>query len=196
MASAREKIPQLGLWDDEVPKLSHDSLVLWAYNNAEKLVRAYLAAFPDRDFYNALSDKWGGITNHSKITLADLPPMPEKPAQFVVKKTLEPVIEQYPEMGNGRSLPRILGYADLVITWYAPQLEWGDDQQWHVTGRGQRLLVEAKTVMPSVGELMRQLNLYRLVYSDVVVLTPDSTHAQLLLEQGVLLFPYVAEQSG
>ncbi|KQZ47494.1 hypothetical protein [Massilia sp. Root1485] len=70
-----------------------------------------------------------------------------------------------------------------------------DDQQWHVTGRGQRLLVEAKTVMPSLGELMRQLNLYRLVYSDVVVLTPDTTHTQLLLEQGILLFPYKAEQS-
>ncbi len=120
MASAREKIPQLGLWDDEVPKLSHDAIVLWAYENAEQLVRAYLTAFPDRDNRNTFSEKWGSISNNSGMAVADLPPLPEKPKAFDAKKTLEQVIEQYPENGNGRSLPRILGYGDLLITWFSP----------------------------------------------------------------------------
>lgn len=190
MASAREKIPQLGLWDDEVPKLSHDAIVLWAYENAEQLVRTYLTAFPEKDYLNTFSEKWGSITNNSGIPLVDLPPLPEKPKEFVGKKALEQVIEQYAENANGRSLPRILGYGDLLIRWHAPCVQWWEGQ-WCVSHReAGALLVEAKTVMPSLGELMRQLNLYRLVYRDVVVVSPDGSYQDLLREQGVLFVPY------
>jgi hypothetical protein len=192
MASAREKIPQLGLWDDEVPKLSHDVIVLWAYENAEQLVRAYLAAFPTKDYLDTFGEKWGSITNNSGIALADLPPLPEKPKEFDGKKTLEQVIEQYPENANGRSLPRILGYGDLLITWAAPCVQWWEGQ-WCVSHKDAgSLLVEAKTVMPSLGELMRQLNLYRLVYRNVVVVSPDASYQDLLREQGVLFVQYKA----
>lgn len=194
MASAREKIPQLGLWDDEVPKLSHDAIVLWGYENAEQLVRAYLTAFPKKDYYKTFSEKWDSncITNNSGLALAHLPPMPEKPTQFEAKKTLEQVIEQYAENANGRSLPRILGYGDLLITWFAPSVQWWE-AQWHVSQReAGSLLVEAKTVMPSLGELMRQLNLYRLVYRDVVVVSPDASYQDLLRDQGMLFVPYKA----
>jgi hypothetical protein len=196
MASAREKIPQLGLWDDEVPKLSHDTMVIWAYKNAERLVQQYLTAFPSRDHGNALAKKWV----YPAITirpgeLADMTSMPTKPTTLVVKKVVEQVIQQYPENGNGRSLPRILGYADLVISWYDPTIEWGSDQQWHVGGRERQLLVEAKTVLPSLGELMRQLNLYRLAYANVVVVAPDATYAEILNEQGILVVPYNDEKS-
>jgi hypothetical protein len=78
MASAREKIPQLGLWDDEVPKLSHDAIVLWAYENAQQLVRAYLAAFPNKDRFNTFSGAWPpvSVTNNPGLALADLPREP------------------------------------------------------------------------------------------------------------------------
>ncbi len=46
--------------------------------------------------------------------------------------------------------------------------------------------------MPSLGELMRQLNLYRLVYRDVVVVSPDASYQDLLREQGMLFMPYKA----
>jgi hypothetical protein len=194
MASAREKIPQLGLWDDEVPKLSHDAIVLWAYENAQQLVHSYLSAFPKRDHYNTVSERWDSsvIINNSGLALTDLPPLPEKPTKLHGNKTIEQVIEQYPENANGRSLPRILGYGDLLITWSAPRVEWCD-QQWRVWHReAGSLLVEAKTVMPSLGEMMRQLNLYRLVYRDVVVVSPDASYQELLREQGILFVAYKA----
>lgn len=197
MASAREKIPQLGLWDDEVPKVSHDAMVIWAYKNAERLVQQYLAAFPSRDYGKALTRIWESpaITIRPGGEGADMSSMPTKPTTLVSKKVVEQVIQQYPENGNGRSLPRILGYADLVISWCDPTIEWGSDQQWHVGWRGRQLLVEAKTVLPSLGELMRQLNLYRLAYADVVVVAPDATYAEILNEQGILVVPYNDEKS-
>lgn len=192
MGSARDKLPQLGFWDDEVPKRSHDSMVLWAHANAERLVRQYLAAFPSRDFGAILSKTWGGssITLRNGEKLSTLPPLPPKPTELVEKKTFEYVLQQHPENGNGRMLPRILGYADLVIFWNDPTVEWGDDQQWHISGRSRRVLIEAKTVLPSIGELMRQINLYRLVCHDVIVVAPDTTYADILREQGVLVVPF------
>ncbi len=196
LPSAREKIPQLGLWDDEVPKPSHDAIVLWAYANADQIVHSFLAAFPKRDYADLFNKNWHSnvIINNSGLALADLPSLPEKPTKLHGKKTLEKVIEQYPEYSNGRSLPRILGYGDLVITWSTPRVEWEDDQ-WHVSYReAGSLLIEAKTVMPSMGELMRQLNLYRLVYRDVVVVSPDVSYADLLREQGMLFVRYNASE--
>jgi hypothetical protein len=196
MASAREKTPQLGLWDDEVPKLSHDVIVLWAYENAEQIVRSYLAAYPKKDYFDIINSKWTSIaiTNNSGSSLGNLPPLPEKPPGFQITKTIEQVIEQHPEYVNGRSLPRILGYGDLLIRWFAPRVEWHEGQ-WHVSNRDAGcLLVEAKTAMPSLGELMRQLNLYRLVYRDVVVISPDSSYQNILHEQGILFVEYKADE--
>lgn len=192
MASAREKIPQLGLWDDEVPKVSHDKIVLWAYENAESLVRTYLKNFPERDDERSLSEKWEsesiGLARSGK-KLSELPPLPPKPTQLVTKKILEKVIQQYPE--GSRSLPRILGYADLVIEWKSCRVTWSpEDSQWYINARDRALLVEAKTVMPSLGELMRQINLYRQVYGGVIVVAQDSSYAEILKEQGVLFIPY------
>ena len=57
------------------------------------------------------------------------------------------------------------------------------------------LLAEAKTVMPSLDELMRQLNLYRVVYRDVVVVSPDASYQELLREQRILFVQYKAMPS-
>lgn len=193
MASAREKTPQLGLWDDEVPKLSHDKMVIWAYENAESLVRQYLTAFPSRDYYAAISSKWEShaIKVPAGYKLEDLPPLPPKPTKLTGKKALEKVIEQYPESGNGRSLPRILGYADLVICWHSPYVEWDHAaNKWEISGHTYSLLIEAKTALPTLGELMRQLNLYRLVFRDVALVVTEATHAEILREQGILVINY------
>jgi hypothetical protein len=37
---------------------------------------------------------------------------------------------------------------------------------------------------------MRQINLYRLAYPDVIVAAPDNSYAEVLAEQGVLFVPY------
>lgn len=184
MASNRDKLPQLGLWDDEVPKVSHDKIVMWAHENAEQILHQYLSFLPERHPYkDALSPTWG-----NRAINPNLPPKPLKPTKLVAKCILEKVIQQHSE--NGRSMPRILGYADLVIQWNYWNLSLFDDKEWRQDARPASVLVEAKTALPSIGELMRQLNLYRLVYSEVVVIAPDARYKSILADQGVLFIPY------
>lgn len=193
MPANRNKLPQLGFWDDEVPKVSHDKIVLWAYNNAEQLVRQFLTTFPSRDGRQAADPIWtsSAISIRAGIDPGRLPPLPPKPTTLVAKKTLEKVIQQYPETETGRSLPRILGYADLMITWRDYSVHWRPEtNQWDITNTTRALIVEAKTVLPSLGELMRQLNLYRLAYADVIVVAPDNSYQQVLAEQGILFVSY------
>ena len=198
MASAREKIPQLGLWDEEVSRVTHDEIVMWAYKNAETLVSKYIEFIrPIDDLSHVFERNWSkrSLRIPEGMTLEALPPLPEKPTEVVHKRSLETVIREYAE--NGRSIPRILGYADMVISWSPWYLKWdGEDNTWHPhsSHHSYRTLVEVKTSLPTIGELMRQLNLYRLVYRDVIVVAPDDSYAEILKEQGVLFVQYIADK--
>lgn len=48
MAKSREKIQQIGFWDAEVSNASHDKVCLWAYENADLIVRAVFPKLFDR----------------------------------------------------------------------------------------------------------------------------------------------------
>jgi hypothetical protein len=54
------------------------------------------------------------------------------------------------------------------------------------------LLVEAKSVLPTVGELMRQIQLYRTAFGGkIVVVSPDDSYSNILSEQGVTFVKYI-----
>lgn len=191
MATNREKQPQLGFWDDEVKLVSHDTIVMWAYENAEAILRSYLESLPDDHYYkDALLPHWnlGATARDLLARKPDFPPIPQKPGNLVTERILERVIQQQPE--HGRSMPRILGYADLVIRWDLRSLGIADEKEWYQQAITRNLLVEAKTTLPSIGELMRQINLYRLVYQDVVVIAPDDRYRSILADQGVHFIQY------
>lgn len=67
--------------------------------------------------------------------------------------------------------------------------------RWDVGGVGFKRIVEVKSVLPTLGELMRQLNLYRQAYPNVVLMAPDERYAELLKEQGVLFMKYEARSN-
>jgi len=53
------------------------------------------------------------------------------------------------------------------------------------------ILAEAKTKLPSLGELMRQIQLYRTAfYGHVVVISPDDSFAEILAEQDIVFIKY------
>lgn len=194
MVSKRDKVPQLGFWDDEVSAPTHDKIVMWAYNNADLLVRKFLTQFPDRMHYDALNDIFTpeDIEGGHDLPKADISPLPPKPLSLVAKKILEPVIKRHPE--HGRGMPQILGYADLVITWNEQHVWWSStDTKWNTSVRERPILVEVKTKLPSMGELLRQINLYREVYQNVIVIAPNDDYADILLEQHILFIQYPGE---
>lgn len=117
----------------------------------------------------------------------------------MVKRELEAVLREREPEWHPRQLPRnqrILGYADLLLHCVgehlgASQLVSGrEPPEWIVKEEAFRILVEVKSELPTVGELMRQLNLYRQSCGQVIVVAPDDRYSALLAEQGILFVKY------
>lgn len=202
MARSREKVQQLGFWDEEVSKPDHDAVCLWAYQNAESIFRAVSPELFDRG-WNECDPGFQSIQDSAAIRafIADNP----RPNPKVSKRTLECVLRSY--TGYNEQTVRIVGFADLMLETIVPsvakryiadpsghgddvfdgyELGWSDGPY-----RTSRILVEAKSVLPTVGELMRQIQLYRTAFSGkVVVVAPDDRYAEILEEQGVTFVKY------
>lgn len=213
MAKSREKIQQLGFWDAEVSKPDHDAVCLWAYDNAETVLRAVCPDRFDRPWLKSevdpgRSDERGQKREDLVREFAKANP---RPNPRVVKKTLEYVLRSY--TGYQDRMEKIVGYADLLLETELPcihskyrpadtrgaddvfdgfQLGWSRKFDWtRPYVEAPRILVEAKSVLPTVGELMRQINLYRTAFRDkFVVVSPDDSFAEILTEQGVTFIKY------
>lgn len=216
MAKSREKIQQLGFWDAEVSKPDHDAVCLWAYDNSEAILRAVC---PDRFDKPWLKDEvhlgWRGERGQEqeREDLAkEFAKANSRPNPRTVKRTLEFVLKSY--TGYQDRTERIVGYADLLIETELPcivpkyrpadtidaddvfdgfRLGWSRKFDWTRPPyvEAPRILVEAKSVLPTVGELMRQINLYRTAFKDkIVVVSPDDSYSEILTEQGVTFVKY------
>jgi hypothetical protein len=194
MAKSRDKTQQIGFWDPEVSAPDHDEVCLWAYRKADEILRA---AYP-----NEFDRAWlpQEIPNGAHQFAAEHP----RPNPRVEKRTIEYVLKSF--TGYRDSTERIVGYADLLIKsaipairqLYTPSpLRGGDDVfngfavSWETERWTPSVLVEAKSFLPTVGELMRQINLYRTAFKGpVVIVSPDDSYADLLHEQAVLFIKY------
>jgi hypothetical protein len=204
MAKSREKIQQIGLWDPEVSNPDHDSVCLWAYENADSIFRTVCSDRFDQpwlknEIHFDEANKGQSANELAKTFMKDN----SRPNPRVSRKTLEYVLKSY--TGYRNDIERIVGYADLLITTELPrvvpkykvtttrgshdifdgfQLAWSSDD-------APCILVEAKSVLPTVGELMRQIQLYRTAFrGKIVVVSPDDKHSQILIEQGVGFIKY------
>lgn len=196
MASAREKLPQLGLWDNEVSKPNHDTITKWAYEHAEMLVRQYVTTYAP--YFNErgidILPDWSQALLDKNPELGIPPP---KCSKLVLKREWEAVLRGRSDGVGGRYNP-ILGYGDLLLHCEANVLgtvetERTRKKEWWVETMRFQILVEVKTELPTIGELMRQLNLYRESVRHVIVVAPDAKYAELLSEQGILFVQYDAD---
>jgi len=200
MAKSREKIQQLGFWDAEVSKPDHDAVCLWAYENADLIFRIVCPERFDQPWlkdevnFNYVNNDQTAIDLARAFTNANPRPNPR-----VFKKTLEYVLKSY--TGYQDKMERIVGYADLLIEterpvvtpkYKAATIRGADDifdgfeLTWSSGRETPCILVEAKSVLPTVGELMRQIQLYRTAFrGKFVVVSPDDSYAKILAEQDV-----------
>jgi hypothetical protein len=190
MARAREKLPQIGFWDSEVALPSHDDICQWVYRNADFVLRTLHPELYDRSWCEKDFPSASGFTSEmGKAFLAANP----RPNPQIFKKALEPVLKSY--SGHNNNYERIVGYGDVLLTYYTPTVSHIYDPNilsnrdavvgYQVGSEGYQLLVEAKTVLPTLGELMRQLNLYATAFGGKqAVISPDDSYADILREQG------------
>lgn len=222
MAKSREKTQQLGFWDPEVSTPVHDEIVLWAYRNADQILKAVCGEDYERpwdwvDFGHRYLPSFyinGAEAQKEKAAAEAFMKDNPRPRPQVVGKTLEMVLKT--RTGHKQNFEKIVGYADLVLEVEFPflcEVTAGDEVgkytfveievstggrgccKWPHPSHTPSILVEAKSAIPSLGELIRQLNLYREAFTGpIVVVSPDARHAEILEEQGVVfvLFPSVA----
>ncbi|WP_299347255.1 hypothetical protein [uncultured Pseudoxanthomonas sp.] len=208
MATSRDKVQQIGFWDAEVKSPDHDTVCLWAYQNADAIFRA---AYPEqfgRDWTShdldtpAYNDAQRETIVQASLDFANSTP---RPSPRVAKRSLECVLRSY--TGVRGDIERIVGYADVLIETELPRVGFTYTEQSNGHGhrnqvfsgcelawtsdRAPRILVEAKATLPTVGELMRQLQLYRTAFSGkIMVVCPNDRYASILNEQGVHFMKY------
>jgi hypothetical protein len=202
MAKSRDKTQQIGFWDSDASSPDHDAVCLWAYENSEQVFRhAHPELFErpwSRDEVHVEQSN-----NHPEWVEAakEFARNNPRPNPRVTRKTLEYVLRAH--TGHNNKYERIVGYADLLIETAIPQII-GDykyneysgvpeelnrfEIAWGNAHRSTRqILVEAKSILPTVGELMRQIQLYRTAFrGQVVVVSPDDKYAEILTEQNVV----------
>jgi len=194
MAKSREKVQQLGFWDPDVLKPDHDAICLWAYENADMIFQTVCPELFDHPWLDSEVHYNRKYTDQSAIDLArafrDANP---RPNPRVYSKTFEFVLTSF--TGYQDKLERNVGYADLlfqtelplVASRYKAATTRGEDDEFDGFGlgysRGPGILVEAKTAIPSLGELLRQINLYRTAFNGkFVVVSPEDRFSTILAE--------------
>lgn len=201
MNRAREKLPQIGLWDAEVSNPTHDALCTWALDHADRILRIvhheqFDLDWRETDIHASHGYPDAALTAAIEAFKATTP----RPNPRISRRLLEHVL--YRE--SGYKSTQIVGYADVVLAVEVPVIYASKGKhpdyavsvelQWH-RATELAILIEAKTTMPTLGELMRQLNLYRTAFDRraIVVLSPDDRHASRLEEQGIHFLRYPAD---
>lgn len=205
MAKSREKIQQIGFWDPEVSTPDHDKVVEWAYENADQIFRQFFPDLFDRSWIERelhFTQPW---TDQSKAKLHEYMAQTPRPNPRASKRSWEYILKSY--TGYRDLIERIVGYADLFIETEVPFIEteyiqnqYGDTSElegfrlcWSSDKRygAQNLLIEAKSVLPTLGELMRQVRLYATTTNaTIVVVSPDDRYTKILNEQGIKFVQY------
>lgn len=182
MARARDKTAQIGLWDSEVALPKHDDICMWVYDHAEDVLRAlrphlFRPDWLDREFDSRASPE---VVAAFRASTPRTPP-------FIAQRELEAAL--VPRDG-GRGWRAPVGYGDVLLTYTAPcpSPDYGSSdaiQGFEVYPEKLQLLIEVKTVLPTLGELMRQLNLYATAFPGYqAVVAPDDRYADILREHG------------
>ena len=201
MAKSRSKIQQIGFWDPEVAELTHDQICLWAHKHADQIIRNAFPQYFGVPWHDSDIDhnraNWTDQSLQGARAFMQSNPKPD--IRVVARLLDEPLIRR---TGYRDSIEQIVGYADLII--YTEQARVvpkyrtanGDEEAQDFSIRWDRygspsLLVEAKTVLPTIGELMRQLKLYRTAFArNLAVCSPDNSYEEILADQGFLYIKY------
>lgn len=185
MARARDKTAQIGLWDSEVSLPKHDEICLWVYEHAEEVLRTlrpqlFRPDWIDADFVHGASSE--AISTFRSNT--------ERAAPVIVKKALEYTLTPREEGRGARSWRPPVGYGDVLLAYSAPFPEPQYNHRDAITSfelahQTHELLIEVKTELPTLGELLRQLNLYSTAFQGrQAVVASDDRYADILREHG------------
>lgn len=165
---------RFGFQDDDLKSANHDEIMIWLDENIDSLIGDFFLTGEMKE-----PDDFGDFAQPVKVLLKQW----EKPimnGNFMIgfidmfAKILIPSLHSV-EKSHGK---------------YPTYVEIPSHNKWERNLRN--VMFEVKTSIPSLGELLRQLAMYREYYkeSDVIVVCPDNRFEKALKSQGVGFIQY------
>ncbi len=198
-----------GFQDKDLTTPKHDEIMMWLIDNIEKIL--YSPSWQDR-----LKRLWeikfeevcsfikhsGGENIYQQIypQLIQQAPKPDTIAIEKISRQWEyPIVDK-----NAKSNTRyVIGFIDLHVSFKIkePSASYGNTgnsiKDWDYGTCLKDILInfEVKTNIPSLGELLRQINLYKTYNNNkFVVVSPDDRFQSQLQSQGVGFLKYEPEK--
>lgn len=186
---------KFGFQDEDLKTSKHDEIMLWFDANADKLLLPHFAIkYQDNkrdDLLKRIKDKEFRLEDVS----FDIPIPPSKTEPKVHKK-----IWEYPVMSGNFTV----GFIDLLVEYTTPRLTYRgvnhiynipliqNSFEWIIENDLMAIAIEVKSVMPSIGELIRQIRMYQTYVPNIsfFVVSPDDRFASALQSQGIGFIKY------
>lgn len=169
---------RLGFQDEDLKKPQHDGIVIWCTENMEKILHSVVE---QQIVMGKMKEHWGYMGNsreaseHCKL---------KRPLEIEVSDILveKPIL-------NGTY---IVGFSDIRVNYYIKILsKTGDDNNNATLGKmPESLIIEVKTKIPSVGELLRQIEMYQQYAPscNFCIVSPDTKYKDFIKKQGICFY--------
>lgn len=190
-AKAQTIQQRLGFMDNDLKSSKHDEIMLWldhvVENHFNQLI-TFQREWKSKEFYVMENGK-EIQDSQREIFFKDLE-LPEKPDLEVVKQ-----IWEYP-ITKGRD-SYIVGFADMRVDYYDSSLTYyvNEDKFQIYNKEKKSVFFEAKSEIPSLGELIRQIRMYQTyTVGKWFVVSPDSKFDSALEKQNIYFIKYETER--
>lgn len=218
-STARRKIDPstMDLFDKEVDRPEHDAILTRLLNDEVKLQRVLqdLHCLTDFDPFTeetifhhhpslpGATATFGHNLEQAKALTGVAPTWTSTSPIRILRKRAEVLLLQ--ESGGRYPAPRLMGFADIVVAYdvikFPTLIRIGEGRlKWRVERESRIAVIEVKSAWPTVGNLLRQLNLYRWcsplgfdgVHRTDVVIGPDDSVMETVSQHGYRLVTFNA----
>jgi hypothetical protein len=173
---------RFGFADPDLTTASHDAIMSWLDQAITEQPALWLPTPPD--WNDQIAECLQGMPRGADYErlMTSVPSAPSLRDLTIVKK-----IWEAPVTGTRDFM---IGFFDMKVVYTFPllglrgrdmmNLNWYVAREWN-----KEIAFEVKTTIPSLGELFRQLSMYRLHFDGkIVVVSHDDRHATTILDQG------------
>lgn len=168
--------------DGDLKKPEHDEIMLWLDKNAKEIIEGL-------DFHKNKILKIWETTYQDRTFLNEKPKIPEN---FYEIRNLKKVWE-HPVQDK----TFIIGFIDLLVKFESLRLyprekiAYRREYEWDATYWEDVIAFEVKTKIDSLGELFRQIQMYKVyVNAPIVIVSPDDKYEEQIKSQGLYFVKY------
>ena len=192
MPKLKQSQQRFGFMDDDIKKTKHDEIMIWLSENIYYILPNLLNYKEKWDQENINDVK--EVYREHKFEIPDIPD--KSPLKIISKKWEFPVTVK-----NKGKTSYVVGFVDFKVKFgfdclTLPLWQYPNEvRDWDVVSQREGdFLFEVKTKIPSCGELLRQISLYRefIRGGNFCVVSPDDQFREIIESQDISFLKYNA----